>query len=117
MPTTRRQYTIFVLMTATAEWLAMSREARNAFVETTLGPIFARYADAIEVRMFDAEAFSARCSDIAVFAADDLKQYYFLMEELRDTPLFGRPYFLVNEIIPAIEGGFAQFEREAAARA
>ncbi|HEY1011247.1 MAG TPA: darcynin family protein [Herpetosiphonaceae bacterium] len=108
-----KPYTILVLMTATEAWLSLSRAERAGFVERTLGPIFARYEGRVSLRTFDAEAFSARCSDVAMFEAEDLRAYYYLMEELRDTALFGQPYFRVNEIIPCIEGGFAEFEAQA----
>ena len=107
------KYTIFMLLTATPAWLSLTREQRNEFVEGTLGPIVAKYEERVKVRFFDAEAFSARCSDIATFEVNDLKDYYYLLEELRDTAMFAQPYFQVNEIIPSIENGFAAFEEEA----
>src|SRR5579859_2700876 len=107
------KYTVFMLLTATPAWLSLTREQRNKFVESTLGPIMAKYEGRVQVRFYDAEAFSARCSDIATFEVDDLKDHYFLMEELRDTAMFAQPYFQVNEIIPSIENGFATFEEEA----
>lgn len=77
-----------------------------------LAPIFEKYADNVNVRFLDAEAFSARCSDIVIFETEDLKQYYFLMEEIRDSKIFTIPYFQINDIIPCIEGGFVAFEKQ-----
>lgn len=104
-----RQYTFFVLLRATKEWLSLSRAERNQFVTEHLHPLFAKYTG-VKVRFYDSEAFSTRCSDIAVFETAELQQYYFLMDGLRDSKVFTVPYFEFLEIIPAIEGGFAEYE-------
>lgn len=96
-------------MRATKEWLALMREQRNEFVKNNLNPLFAKYTS-VSVRFYDAEAFSTRCSDIAVFEADNLQDYYFLMDVIRDSKIFTVPYFEFIEIIPAIEGGFVEYE-------
>jgi hypothetical protein len=104
-----RKYTFFVLLRATKAWLALTRAARNQFVEHELSSLFAKYG-AVSVRFYDTEAFTARCSDIAVFETAELQQYYFLMDGLRDSKVFTVPYFDLLEIIPAIEGGFIEYE-------
>lgn len=104
-------YTIIVMMTTRPEWLALNHAERNEFNETYVNPIIARYAEKVRVRLCDAEAFTGRCTDFALFETTDLTQYYYLMEELRDSPLFGKPYFDVNEIIVGLEGGFSSFEQ------
>ena len=103
-------YTIIVTMTATPAWLALSRAERNHFTTTLLQPLFIQCSDSVQVRFFDAEAFTARCSDVAIFTTLDLKAYYFLMEQLRDTPLFTKPYFLLNDVIIGLENGYQAFE-------
>ena len=62
-------------------------------------------------RHFDTEAFTAFCSDIAVFEADDLISFNTVMERLRDSPIFALPYFELVAVIPSIEDGYRQFER------
>ena len=104
-----RKFTFFVLMRATKDWLSLSRRQRNDFVATNLNPLFGKYHQ-VGVRFYDAEAFSTRCSDIAVFETEDIQQYYFLMDGIRDSKIFTVPYFEFVEIIPAIEGGFAEYE-------
>jgi chlorite dismutase len=107
------KYAILVLMTSTKEWLSLSREQRNAFMTEELTPVFEKYANKVSARFLDAEAFTARCSDVVIFETEDLKQYYFLMEEIRDSKIFTIPYFQINDIIPCAEGGFVTFEKEA----
>lgn len=106
-----QKFTFFVLMRATAAWLRLSREERRAFNTGTLGPMFARYPS-VSVRLYDAEAFSVRCSDVAVFETEQIQDYYFVIEALRDSPVYTVPYFEIVEIIPAIEGGFEQYEAQ-----
>lgn len=103
-------YTIVLMMTATPTWLSLPRTARADFTTNTIQPLLERYADRIQVRFFDAEAFSARSSDFAIFTTSDLKTYYFLIEELRDTAMFSTPYFIVNEVLIGLENGYQAFE-------
>ncbi|MFW8634325.1 darcynin family protein [Cribrihabitans pelagius] len=61
------------------------------------------------MRFYNAEAFTARVSDVAVIEAETPQDYYFAIERLRDTALIARGYFSVVEIIAAYENGFRQF--------
>jgi len=63
------------------------------------------------MRYFDAEAFSAACSDVMMIETDDPKHHYFFMERLRDCVLITEPFFEVVQIVPAIEDGYVDFER------
>lgn len=104
-----RRYTFFVHMNATAAWLRLERSARAHIFQQIEEEIFARYPS-VSVRLYDVEAFTAKCSDIAVFETAQLQDYYFLIEELRDSPVYTHPYFELVDIFPAIEGGFIEFE-------
>lgn len=100
--------TFFMLLRSSPAWLALTRADRSAFVDDTMKPILGRYRE-VALRFYDAEAFSGRATDVAVFETRDLRAYYFLIEALRDTPLLGLPYFEVLEIIPAIENGHLEY--------
>jgi len=103
-------FTFFIHLRATPAWLALSREGRAAYVAEAVRPVFARYP-AVRARFYDAEAFSGRCSDLAVVETTDLRQYRFLIDALRDEAFFGLPYFEVLEIIPAVEDGYVDYDR------
>ena len=75
-----------------------------------MAPILRRYRE-VALRFYDAEAFSGRATDVAVFVTRDLRAYYFLIEALRDTPFLGLPYFEVLDIIPAIENGHVDYAK------
>lgn len=103
-------YTILVLYRATNHWLTLSREERNEFAAKEIFPIIQKFDKKLNVRLFDSEAFHAKTSDFFIVSCNDLKDYYFFMECLRDTDLFAKPYIELNDIIIGIEGGFKAFE-------
>ena len=109
------KFTIFVLLRALPAWLKLPREERARIADRAFSSALAE--NAMAFRYFDAEAFSARASDVALFETTDLRAYYFAMERLRDSPVFAEPYFDVVDIIPTIEDGYQAFESaDAAAR-
>lgn len=101
--------TLFMLLASQASWLQLSRKARRDFIAAEVAPILARYP-AVRLRFFDSEAFSGRCTDIAVWETRDLKSYSFLIDALRDTAFFTAPYFVVVDIIPALEDSYADYD-------
>lgn len=104
-----QKYTFFVHMNATKEWLKLARKERNDFFETIEKEILTNFPG-ITLRLFDVEAFSTRCSDIVMFESDDIQEYYFMMESLRDSKIYTVPYFEIIDIFPAIEDGFSSYE-------
>lgn len=106
------KYTIIVTYSFTQGWLKKSWQERSKFEEEHLHPIFAKYADKVQVRFFDAEAFNSCFSDFLILDTCDLKQYYFLIEELRESKLFSEELAEFKDIILGIENGFREFEKE-----
>ncbi|MFE9789312.1 darcynin family protein [Nocardia salmonicida] len=98
------EYTAFMMLTALPAWLALSRPQRRHIADTALGTALAAQTKTT-MRFYDAEAFSARCSDIAVFATTDLAEYYLVIEQLRDSALFTTPYFRLEDLIVSVEDG------------
>ena len=105
-----RSYTFFMLLRSAPDWLKLSRQNRQRVLAEQVKPVFARYPT-VALRFYDAEAFSGRCTDVAVFESADLQAYTFLIDGLRDTAFFSHPYFEVVDIIPAIEEGYAEYDR------
>ncbi|EPJ49939.1 MAG: hypothetical protein OFPI_21720 [Osedax symbiont Rs2] len=103
------KYTFFVHLQATKTWLSLSREQRSAYFSESVGDILSRYSS-VSLRLYDAEAFCAKCSDIAVFETVIIQDYYFLMDALRDSEVFTVPYFTLVDIFPAIEEGFKEYQ-------
>jgi len=102
-------FSLFVHLRALPAWLAMSRPERDRMVAEHAGPVLARFPGA-RVRWFDAEAFTARCSDILMLENLDARTASHLMEGLRDTPFFSVPWFELVDVFPALEDGFRDYE-------
>jgi len=100
--------TVFLLLMAAPDWLRLDRAERNRISGEALAKAFPD--GSVSLRFYDAEAFNARASDVAVIESSSMDDYYFAIERLRDTPLIAEGYFRVVEIIPAIEDGFRAFE-------
>jgi len=92
-------YTFFIHLNATKEWLGLNHGEREDFVATVLQPIFGE-SGGIDVSFYDAEAFTSKCSDIAVLKTADLEAYTKLMDDLRDSSFFMKPYFELVDIYP-----------------
>jgi hypothetical protein len=107
MSTTR--YAVFILLRATEQWLRLTREARRRLSDEHVSGALARFA-ALKLRNFDAEAFSADCSDIMLIETGDLQQYYDFIEVLRDSPLVTASHFEFIKVVLTIEEGFRSFE-------
>ena len=104
-----KPFTIFVHLRALPQWLALPRSERNSLSESAMDS--ALTTPCVTMRHFDAEAFTAACSDICVFEAPDLRQFYQVMERLRDSALFSVPYFELVQIIPSLQDGYRWFEQ------
>lgn len=105
------KYVFFVLLRATPAWLRLGRDRRRDLVAEHLQPLVAASRE-LKMRYFDAEAFSAACSDLMMTETPDPQQHYYFMERLRDSPLICEPYFEILQIVPSIEEGYVEFERD-----
>lgn len=112
MTTRTVTYTIFMLLRTMPDWLRLKRDERSAIAQEAFS--FALKDGKVAFSYHDAEAFSARATDVAVFKTPDLYTYYTMVERLRDSKLFTVPYFEVVDIIPTIEDGYRQFEEDEA---
>jgi hypothetical protein len=108
------KYAIILCFSYTPAWLEKSRAQRKEIEERAIHPLFAKYADKVKARFFDCEAFQSRFSDFVLFECRDLKPYYYLLEELRDSALIAGGYATIQDIFMGIEDGYREFERDTA---
>lgn len=97
----------FMLVKTTVTWLRIPTKERFEFLETRISPILKKHPS-VKMRFFDSEAFSGRFTDILMWEASEVKDYQFLVEELRET-LFWGTYFEIVEIVPAIENAYTLY--------
>lgn len=89
----------FLLLTATPAWLALTPAERQRIVSDHLEPVFLRHHDVVRARYFDLEAYSARPSDMMMLEFDEPGDHAQLVDELRNTPIFSKPYFVLEDLI------------------
>ncbi len=104
------KYVFFIQLRATPAWLKLTRQRRRELTGVHLAPLL-QANENLTMRYFDAEAFSAACSDLMMIETRDPGHHYFFMEQLRDSPLITEPYFEVIQIVPAIEDGYVAYEK------
>ncbi len=106
------KYLVVMTIRYNIKWLEKTREERNNFNDKYIIPIINKYSNDIKIRFFDAECFYAKGSDFFIFECFDLKKYYFMMEEMRDTELFSKDLLSVVDIMMGIEEGYKEFESQ-----
>jgi hypothetical protein len=104
-----RKYTFFMHLKTRDAWLQLSREDRLKYLGRNVFAALQKYP-AVKMRHFDAESYTARLSDVVMIETTDLQQYDFFIDVLRDLE-FWHKYFDVLDIIPAVEGGYVEFNR------
>ena len=108
------QMAIFWLVKTTPAWLLMppmGAGGRFDFVEKVLKPIVGAHPGA-QLRFFDAEAYTAKCTDVMLWTVSRMEDYNALVESLRETA-FWDTYFQILQIIPTVEDGYAaHYEQE-----
>ncbi|GGR83107.1 hypothetical protein GCM10010252_22290 [Streptomyces aureoverticillatus] len=108
--------TAILLTEFSREWHALDRSTRSELEARHLHPLVAKYADRLTVRFLNSLGFDARFSHMAIIEAADLKDYYFFIEELRDSRLLADGHLVINRIILGYEDGYPQFDEETAAK-
>ena len=101
--------TFFWLIKTTPEWLALPAlgdNGRFAWGKNVLDPILARYPGS-KMDFYDAEAFTADCTDVMVWTVTNLEDYNGLVNDLRETKFWSH-YFTIEKIIPAVENEYAR---------
>jgi hypothetical protein len=93
-------FTFFVHLNATRNWLSLSAQAREEVVSNEIAPMLAQYPN-VTLQFYDVEAFTTRCSDIAVFETAVLDEYTNLIDDFRSSSLITAPYFELVDIFPA----------------
>ncbi|WP_435353032.1 darcynin family protein [Emticicia sp. SJ17W-69] len=106
---TPKPYTILVLMNASSKWLSLTRDERNKYFEKKVIPIFEKVSKSVNVRLFDSEYFHAKVSDFMIVSTSNLDDYKLFIELLRDTKIYGEPYFDIVDIIVGQEDAFLDF--------
>jgi hypothetical protein len=101
------EFTVFMLVKTSTEWLAYSVEERNRLAREMLTPVLVKHAEGVRMRFFDIEFYSARVTDLWMWDCRDHRSYQLLIEELREGPFWDR-YFQIVEILPGVEDAYVK---------
>ena len=101
------EFSVFMLVKTTTEWLGYSVDERNKLAREKLTPVLKKHAAGIRMRFFDIEFYSARVSDLWMWDCKDHQSYQLLVEELREGPFWDR-YFQIVEILPGVEDAYVK---------
>nr|WP_154893132.1 darcynin family protein [Paenibacillus xylanexedens] len=104
---------MIVLLEFYPSWLALPREERRNYA-SSLQEIFNKYSSEVSVRFFDAEALPGKdYTDFVVCETNDIKQYHFMWEEIRDSEPYTKGYMKIKDVIMGLENAFQSYETEA----
>ncbi len=94
----------------TEKWIGYSWEKRNKIQSEVIAPIMSRYVDHIDAEFVDAEAFDHDVTDFVILKTDNLIQYYYFIEEIRESELIRDGLLKIRRIQVGIHDGFRSFE-------
>lgn len=103
---------MIVLLEFYPSWLALPREERRAHA-AALQDIVQKYSKQVKVRFFDAEALPGKdYTDFAVCETEDLREYHYMWEEIRDSETYTRGYMKIKDVVMGMENAFQSYESE-----
>lgn len=104
---------MIVLLEFYPSWLALPREERREHA-AGLQEIINKYRLSTTVRFFDAEALPGKeYTDFVVCETEDIKQYHYMWEEIRDSETYTKGYMKIKDVIMGLENAFQSYEQEA----
>ena len=106
------RYAMIVLLEFYPSWLALPREERRKYAGS-LQEIVQTYSPHVKVRFFDAEALPGRnYTDFVVCETEDMKQYHYMWEAIRDSEPYTKGYMKIKDVIMGIENAFQSYESQ-----
>jgi hypothetical protein len=106
------RYMMIVLLEFYPSWLALPREERKKYA-ASLQNIIQKYSKHVQVRFFDAEALpGTEYTDFAVCETEDMVQYHYMWEEIRDSAPYTEGYMRIKDVVMGMENAFQSYESE-----
>lgn len=106
------RYMMIVLLEFYPSWLALPREERRKHAEALQATI-QKYREHVQVRFFDAEALPGKdYTDFIVCETEDMKQYHYMWEEIRDSEPYTKGYMKIKDVVMGMENAFQSYESE-----
>lgn len=99
-------YTIVLLLNATRHWFALPCEEKDDFVAKELHQLFKKHLDANKVKLFDNHYTHATISDFLIVETDNVLEYTYLLEAIKESTTFGAPLFSIKELAMGVDNHF-----------
>lgn len=100
--------TYFLLRSALPAFLSQQRATRDPAAHAAL-----KEAGLKQFRFFDAEAFSAMCSDVMMMEGMSPVEFHHAIERLRESPVVAAPWFRLDAVIPTLENAHHMMRKAA----
>ena len=93
--------------------MAFFKQSRTkCFFEKEVIPIFSKVGENTKINLYDSEYFHSSVSDFMIINTTHLDEYELIIELLRDTKIYGAPYFDIKDIIIGQENLFESFNEK-----
>jgi hypothetical protein len=103
---------MIVLLEFYPTWLALPREERRVYAGA-LQEIMSKYSSAVRVKFYDAEALPGKdYTDFVICETEDIKQYHYMWEEIRDSDTYAKGYMKIKDVIMGLENAYQAYESE-----
>ena len=96
-PSGLRRYVAIIVLAVEPSWLALDRAARRRWSDA-VDVVCDRHAE-VDVEWFDADGLSSHHNNFLKCRFDDMQDYQYLWEGLREMELFARPYMRVVDVL------------------
>lgn len=99
--------TFFMHLQATEVWHQLSATEKQVFNNEVLGSIIGQYP-LVRVYSHQVDPYASPCTDILVFETQDSRQFNKLFDELSNSDMFTKPYFMLLSLIPTFQSSFVR---------
>ncbi|NEW07001.1 Darcynin 2 [Paenibacillus sp. SYP-B3998] len=100
-----------VLLEVDHTWLALSRDSRREYA-SELYEIIGSHAGEVNVRYFDADAFSGKCTDFVICETENTIAYHHMWEALKDSRAFCGGFYRIKDVVYGIQNAYQAYETE-----
>ncbi len=97
------EYCFVVSIKANPVWLQLDRDNRDSHWDKARA-VIKEYAGRVSFTYYDADAFQAHMSDMAVCHTTNPVEFHHLWDRLKDTSLFSAGYYTISDVRFGIKG-------------
>ncbi|KGA39754.1 hypothetical protein KU75_20885 [Pectobacterium odoriferum] len=104
------KYIIVWTLTFNDKWNALTRAQRMELQNESLPEVIEKYQHSIRLRTADAEGFSADFQDIIIIETASLKDYYCMLQDMRNSKVLSESYLKITNIFIGVENAHEVYQ-------